>query len=283
MGPTPCKPYIHRCQPYPIDTGWLKNKFGDGGIHASPNHVTKEQTMNFYVGTSGYSYPKWKGSFYPAKTPTKQMLSFYASRFRTVEINNTFYRPPAVSVLEAWAGQVPVDFRFVLKAPQEITHIRRLRDTGELVSSLLEAAGTLKERLGPLLFQLPPNFKKDVPRLREFLTLLTPECRAALEFRHPSWFDDQVFELLRNHQTGLCVADAADDLEVPFVATTDWGYLRLRRADYDDTALQSWAARIKTQVWRDCFVFFKHEDAGIGPQLASRLLGMLSAGSSAAV
>jgi len=233
--------------------------------------------MNFFVGTSGYSYPEWKGSFYPAKMPAKEMLSFYSSRFRTVEINNTFYRPPVASVLEAWAAQVPADFRFVLKAPQQITHIRRLAGAGELVSSFLEAAGVLKERLGPLLFQLPPNFKKDVPRLREFLALLKPGCRAALEFRHPSWLDDEVFGLLRDHRAGLCVADAGDDLEIPFVATADWGYLRLRRPEYDDAALRAWAARMQAQPWRECFVFFKHEDAGKGPQLASRLLEILAA------
>src|SRR5262245_30787238 len=174
--------------------------------------------MNFFVGTSGYSYPQWKGSFYPAKLPAREMLGFYAARFRTVEINNTFYRPPAASVLEAWAAQVAAEFRFVLKAPQEITHVRRLKDVGELASSFLEAAGTLEGRLGPLLFQLPPNFQKDVPRLRAFLAPLPPGCRAAVEFRHPSWFDDEVFGLLRDHRAGLCVADADDDLEVPFVA-----------------------------------------------------------------
>lgn len=234
--------------------------------------------MNFYVGTSGYSYPEWKGSFYPPKIPAKQMLAFYASRFLTVEINNTFYRPPVVSVLGAWAGQVPADFRFVLKAPQEITHVRRLTGVDELVSSLLETAGTLKERLGSLLFQLPPNFKKDVPRLRAFLALLRPGCRAALEFRHPSWFDDEVFGLLRDHRAALCVADAAEEPEVPLVATADWGYLRLRRPDYDDAALTAWAARMEAQAWRDCFVFFKHEDAGQGPRLASRLLELLASG-----
>jgi uncharacterized protein YecE (DUF72 family) len=238
--------------------------------------------MNFYVGTSGYSYPEWKGSFYPEKMPAKQMLGFYAARFRTVEINNTFYRLPAVSVLETWAGQVPADFRFVLKAPQEITHVRRLRDADELLSLLLERAGALKERLGPLLFQLPPNFKKDVLRLRAFLALLTPGRRAALEFRHASWFDDEVFTLLRDHQAALCVADAEDDLEVPFVATADWGYLRLRRPDYDDAALTTWVARMEAQAWRDCFVFFKHEDAGKGPQMASRLLEVLVASHTAA-
>jgi uncharacterized protein YecE (DUF72 family) len=235
--------------------------------------------MNFYVGTSGYSYPEWKGCFYPAKLPAKEMLGFYAARFRTVEINNTFYRPPVTSALKAWADQVPADFRFVFKAPQEVTHVRRLANVGELVSSLLEVAGTLKERLGPFLFQLPPNFKKDVQRLRAFLALLTPGCRAALEFRHVSWFDEEVFGLLREHRAALCVADAADDLEVPFVATADWGYLRLRRPDYDDAALKAWAVRMKARSWRDCFVFFKHEDAGKGPQLASRLLEVLAAGS----
>jgi uncharacterized protein YecE (DUF72 family) len=236
--------------------------------------------MNFYVGTSGYSYPEWKGRFYPAKLPAEQMLGFYAARFRTVELNNTFYRPPVASALETWAAQVPADFRFVLKAPGEITHVRRLAGADESVASLLAAAGALGERLGPLLFQLPPNFKKDVPRLRAFLALLSPGCRAAMEFRHPSWFDDEVFGLLRDHRAGLCVADAGDDLEVPFVATADWGYLRLRRPDYDDAALAAWAARMRAQAWRDCFVFFKHEDAGKGPQLASRLLEVLAAGSS---
>jgi uncharacterized protein YecE (DUF72 family) len=207
------------------------------------------------------------------------MLGFYAARFRTVEINNTFYRPPAASSLRAWADQVPADFRFVLKAPQKVTHVRRLKDVGELVASLLEVTGTLKKRLGPLLFQLPPNFKKDVPRLRAFLALLNPGCRAALEFRHPSWFDEEVFGLLREHRAALCVADADDDLEVPFVATADWGYLRLRRPDYAGKALKAWAARMKAQSWSDCFVFFKHEDAGKGPQLASCLLEVLAAGS----
>jgi len=235
--------------------------------------------MNFHVGTSGYSYPKWKGRFYPAKLPAKEMLSFYATRFRAVEINNTFYRPPVAAVLEAWTAQVPADFRFVLKAPQAITHIRRLADAGALVASLLATASALKEHLGPILFQLPPNLQKDVPRLRAFLALLPAGCRAALEFRHPSWFDDQVFGLLRNHQTALCVADAGDDLEVPLLPTADWGYVRLRRPDYDDAALTAWAARLKAQDWRDCFVFFKHEDTGKGPQRAARLLELLAKGS----
>jgi uncharacterized protein YecE (DUF72 family) len=232
--------------------------------------------MNCYVGTSGYSYPKWKGNFYPAKLPAKQMLGYYAERFRTVEINNTFYRPPVASVLEAWAAAVPDNFRFVLKAPQEITHVRRLKGAGEMVSSLFATATALKERLGPVLFQLPPNFKKDVPLLRAFLASVPAGCRVAFEFRHQSWFEDDALAALREHRVALCVADAEDELKIPFVATADWGYLRLRRPDYTDAALTFWAARVRAQSWRDTFVFFKHEDAGKGPQLASRLLELLA-------
>lgn len=242
----------------------------------SHSHLAEEQTMNFYVGTSGYSYPKWKGSFYPAKMPTNQMLGFYSSRFRSVEINNSFYKMPTVSLLETWASQVPAEFHFVLKAPQDITHRRRLAGVEQLVSSLLEVAGGLKERQGPLLFQLPPNFKKNMALLRDFLTLLKNRCRAAIEFRHASWFDDEVFAVLRDCQAALCIADAEDTPEVPFQATADWGYLRLRLPSYDVAALKAWAKRMKAQAWKDCFVFFKHEDEAKGPQMASQLLELLA-------
>jgi uncharacterized protein YecE (DUF72 family) len=228
--------------------------------------------MNLYVGTSGYSYKEWKGAFYPKDLPAKKMLRFYGEQFRTVEINSTFRGVPKTSVLEAWAGEVPAEFRFVLKAPQQITHIKRLKDAGDPVSQLLEAAETLKDRLGPLLFQLPPNMKKDAPRLREFLALLPSRRRAAFEFRHASWFDEEVFGLLRRHGAALCIADADDDLEVPFTATADWGYLRLRRPDYGDAEIKAWAKRVRKQDWRDAFVFFKHEDEGKGPQMAKRFL-----------
>src|SRR5262245_2532304 len=170
--------------------------------------------MNLYIGTSGYSYKEWKGSFYPRDLPARQMLRFYGGQFRTVEINNTFYGTPKASVLEVWAREVPADFKFALKAPQRITHVQRLKDTGVSASHLFEAAGALKERLGPLLFQLPPNLKKDVPRLRAFLGLLPSHRRAAFEFRHQSWFDEEVFGLLRGHRAALCIADAEGDLEV---------------------------------------------------------------------
>jgi uncharacterized protein YecE (DUF72 family) len=228
--------------------------------------------MNLYVGTSGYSYKEWKGKFYPEDLPDKQMLRFYGERFRSVEINNTFYRMPKAAVLEGWAAEVPADFRFVLKAAQRITHQQQLKDAGDSVSYLLEVASALGERLGPLLFQLPPYLKKDVPRLREFLWLLRPHRRAAFEFRHQSWFDEEVFGLLRDHQAVLCIAEAENDLEIPFVSTADWGYLRLRRPDYGDAELKAWAKRVRGQDWRDAFLFFKHEEEGKGPQMAKRFL-----------
>jgi uncharacterized protein YecE (DUF72 family) len=234
--------------------------------------------MNLYVGTSGYSYKEWKGTFYPEDLPDKEWLRYYGERFRTVEINNTFYRMPKTAVLEAWAAEVPADFRFVLKASQRITHMQRLKDAGDSVAYLLKVAAALQERLGPLLFQLPPHLKKDAPRLREFLALLPAERRAAFEFRHASWFDPEVFDLLREHRAALCIAEAEDDLEVPFVATGDWGYLRLRRPDYTDAELKAWAEQVRQPGWQDAFVFFKHEDEGKGPQMAARFLELAAAG-----
>jgi uncharacterized protein YecE (DUF72 family) len=228
--------------------------------------------MTLYVGTSGFSYKEWKGSFYPKDLPSGQMLRFYGERFRAVEINSTFKRLPTSSVLEAWAGAVPEDFKFVLKASEQITHYRRLKEVGSLVSDLFRVAATLKGRLGPMFFQLPPNFKKDVTRLRAFLGLMPSRRRVALEFRHDSWFDEEVFTLLRQQRVALCIADAEGDLEVPFVATAAWGYLRLRRPDYSTAALKAWAKRLRQQDWQDAFVFFKHEEEGQGAKLAQQFL-----------
>ena len=227
--------------------------------------------MNFYVGTSGYSYPEWKGAFYPPKWPAKKMLAYYSEHFRTVEINYTFKRLPTISALQAWAAAVPADFRFVLKAPEQITHRKRLKNVEETLANFLDIAVLLKKRLGPLLFQLPPNFKKDAPRLQAFLKLLPSRRRVAFEFRHPSWFDDEIFKMLRVHRVALCIADA-EDFAVPFVATAAWGFLRLRRPDYDDATLKKWGKQIRQQDWRDAFVFFKHEDEGKGPRFAQRFL-----------
>jgi uncharacterized protein YecE (DUF72 family) len=227
--------------------------------------------MNLYVGTSGYSYKEWKGSFYPKDLPAQEMLRYYGERFRTVEINNTFYRMPKAAVLEGWADAVPADFKFVLKAPRRFTHLKGMAEAGAAMSYFLGVAGALADRLGPLLFQLPPTSKKDVSGLRALLDLLPPQYRAAIEFRHSSWFDDEVFGLLRD-RAALCLADAEGDLDVPLVTTTDWGYLRLRRDDYSDAELKAWVKRLGKQNWRDVFVFFRHEDEGKGPRLAKRLL-----------
>ncbi len=228
--------------------------------------------MKIRAGTSGYSYKEWKGAFYPEDLPAGDMLGYYAGRLPTVEINNTFYRMPTEKLLASWAEQVPEGFRFVLKAPQRITHKKKLEDAGEETEHFFRMAGTLEARLGAVLFQLPPWLRKDVPRLMAFLEILPRVARAAFEFRHASWFDDEVYDRLREHGAALCVADAEGDLDVPLAATAPWGYLRLRRTDYDDAALADWANRVQAHSWEEAFVFFKHEDEATGPRLAERFL-----------
>ena len=229
-------------------------------------------SVRVLTGTSGYSYPEWKGNFYPEKLAAKDMLRFYAERFPTVEINNTFYRMPKEALLQGWADQVPESFRFVIKASQRITHIQRLRECGELLTYLFRVTSTLGARLGPLLFQLPPNFKRDVPRLQSFFGAMPERRRVAVEFRHASWFDDEVYEVLRGEGAALCVADTGEEPAAPLVATTDWGYLRLRREEFGDPELRDWARRIREQPWSEAYVFLKHEEEGKGPKLAARLM-----------
>jgi uncharacterized protein YecE (DUF72 family) len=218
--------------------------------------------MQILIGTSGYSYREWKGSFYPEDTKSPDMLRYYAERFSAVEINNTFYRMPKASILEGWAEQVPPGFLFVLKASQRITHRKRLKDTGEPLGYLLEAAASLGPKLGPVLFQLPPYFKKDVERLRGFLDLLPDERPFAFEFRHETWADDEVHDVLRERNCALVCADTekAGEEGAPIVPTADWGYLRLRRCDYTAEELAPWVDRIRAQPWERAFVFFKHEE-----------------------
>jgi len=229
-------------------------------------------SVRVLIGTSGYSYAEWKGNFYPEKLAAKDMLRFYAERFPTVEINNTFYRMPKDSLLQGWADQVPESFRFVIKASQRITHVQRLKECGELLTYLFRVTSTLGPRLGPLLFQLPPNFKKDVQRLESFFDEMPERRRVAVEFRHASWFDDEVYEALRGRGAALCVADTGEEPAAPLVATTDWGYLRLRREDFGDRELRDWARRIREQPWSEAYVFLKHEEEGKGPKLAARLM-----------
>ena len=232
--------------------------------------------MQTLVGTSGYSYAPWKGSFYPEKLPSARMLGFYAERFPTVEINNTFYRMPAAEMLRKWGDETPERFRFALKSPRRITHEKKLSDTRDSLLRLYEAAAALGPKLGPVLFQLPPNMRKDLPRLEAFLADLPPagSAKAAFEFRHESWFAPDVYAALRARGAALCIAEV-EDFATPLEATAGWGYLRLRRQDYGDAELRVWAERIKAQGWDASFVFFKHEDEGRGPKLAARLVELL--------
>ena len=224
------------------------------------------------IGTSGYSYKEWKGSFYPEDLPAAKMLEFYAGRFDTVEINNTFYRMPEAKMLDKWATQVPDGFTFVLKAPQRITHRQRLSESEEDVRYLFEAASTLGTKLGPVLFQLPPFFKKDSEKLRAFLGVLPPKSPVAFEFRHDSWCDDEVYAILRERDVPICLSDTDEviDPNVLVIPTASWGYLRLRRTEYTESAISDWARRIAKQPWREAYVFFKHEDEGRGPRFAEQ-------------
>jgi uncharacterized protein YecE (DUF72 family) len=227
--------------------------------------------MRLLAGTSGYSYQEWKGNFYPEDLPADGMLRFYAGRFQSVEINNTFYRMPAEPMLARWAEETTGKFAFSLKAPRRITHDKRLRDADPDVSELLRRAAVLGRKLGVLLFQMPPSMKLDLGVLVEFLNAFPPRTRVALEFRHPSWQDDSVYETLRSNGAAWCVADT-DEGEVPLVSTADYGYLRLRRTRYDKRELRAWAERIAAQPWKSAYVYFKHEDEGLGPQFAQRFI-----------
>ena len=218
--------------------------------------------MNIHVGTSGWSYREWKGSFYPAKLPPARMLRFYASRFSTVEVNHSFHRLPSERMLAGWAEQVPPHFRFVMKASRRITHHSRLDTEGGSLASFLRAVSTLGPRLGPTLFQLPPTFERDLARLKAFLTVLPPRWVAAMEFRHQSWFEEPVYDLLRAHDVALVAVDRDESAGIgaPLVSTASWGYLRLRRADYPDPLLQEWRRQLQEQPWTDAYVFLKHEE-----------------------
>ena len=223
-----------------------------------------------YVGTSGYNYEAWRGSFYPEDLSSKKMLAYYGERFGAVEINYSFYRKPTEKILLNWATQVPPGFQFVLKVWQRITHQKRLRDCADLVSQFTDVARTLGPRLGPLLYQLPPNLKFDAGLLREFLAGLPRDLKAAFEFRHESWFAEDTYAALRDFGASLCIAES-EDLATPPVFTAPWAYFRLRRLDYDEAALRKWAALAPP----DAYIFFKHEDEARGPAFATQFLPLL--------
>jgi uncharacterized protein YecE (DUF72 family) len=229
-----------------------------------------------FVGTSGYNYPEWKGSFYPADLAVAKMLPYYAARFPTVEINYTFYRVPNEKLLAGWVTQVPAEFRFTLKAPRRITHDAKLVGCEDLTNTFCRVAGILGGQLGALLFQLPPGLKKDLPRLEAFLGTLPSKAPAAFEFRHASWFDDDVFALLRQKGKALCVADS-EKLETPLEVTAEYGYFRLRDEGYQVADIAVWAKRIDAirSRCRDIYVYFKHEEQGKGPAFARDLMSHL--------
>jgi uncharacterized protein YecE (DUF72 family) len=226
-----------------------------------------------HIGTSGYNYPEWKGSFYPADLAAAKMLPYYAARFPTVEINYTFYRMPNEKILSNWAGQVPSEFRFTLKAPRRITHDAKLLKCEDLTATFCRVAETLGPKLGALLFQLPPNQKKDLPRLEAFLDTLPPKAPAAFEFRHASWFDDEVFSLLKSRNRALCVADS-EKLETPLEVTADYGYFRLRDEGYGAKDIEDWGLKIDglRSRCKEIYVYFKHEEEGKGPAFAHHLM-----------
>ena len=230
------------------------------------------------VGTSGYNYPEWKGSFYPADLPASKMLPYYAGEFSTVEINYTFYRMPTPKLIAGWRAQVPPSFRFTLKAPKRITHDKRLRaaEVADALQAFLTAASELGPQMAALLFQLPPNFKKDVVLLNEFLSLLPPKTTAAFEFRNASWLDDEIYDALRRRNLALCIADS-ETRETPLVSTADYAYLRLRDEGYGDADIMKWAEAAQTMAGtaKDVFVYFKHEDEGKGAAFGQQMLTLL--------
>jgi uncharacterized protein YecE (DUF72 family) len=225
-------------------------------------------TMHLHVGTSGFAYKGWVGRFYPPGTPEKAMLARYATQLDTVEINNTFYRFPTVAGLAAWASHVPGDFCFAIKVPQRITHIKRLHDVDDDLSRFIDAVETLGERLGPLLFLLPPRMPLNLTALQDVLTKLPPSRKAAFEFRDKRWLCDAVFTLLAQHGCAVCFDDAL--MPAPRT-TTDWGYVRLRQETYTPAALRATAEQVLAQPWREAYVYVKHE-APDSPQLARQWL-----------
>lgn len=229
-----------------------------------------------WVGTSGYNYPEWKGSFYPATLPASKMLPYYAERFPTVEINYTFYRAPNETILEGWSRATPERFRLTLKAPRRITHDARLRDSADRVRQFLETAATLGAKLGALLFQLPPSLKKDLALFDAFLEAFPPRVCAAFEFRHASWLDEEVYARLRARNLALCVADS-ERLSTPVTITADYAYFRLRDEGYTPPDIERWADTIReqTRACRDVFVYFKHEESGKGPEFARLMMDCL--------
>lgn len=230
------------------------------------------------AGASGYSFKEWKGTFYPEDMKPDGMLAYYSARLPTVEINNTFYQMPKTAVLENWARATPETFRFSIKASRRITHLSRLKadSAADSLAYLYRNLASLGEKRGPVLFQLPPFLKKDLPRLQEFLAILPPDHRAAFEFRNESWYADDVYAALRGANAALCLSEREDNAPPPLVETAPWGYVRLRLESYSDADLAQWAERLKATAWREIFVYFMHEPTA--PAYAATLMKASSVG-----
>jgi uncharacterized protein YecE (DUF72 family) len=235
-----------------------------------------DASMKFWIGTSGFQYTEWRGNFYPEKLPASKMLPFYAEQFSTTEINYTFRRIPSGKTIESWYELTPEQFAFSLKAPQRVTHFAKLQNCADTLNYFFGVIQSLEHKLGPLLFQLPPSFKKDSQVLNAFLEELPDGIRAAFEFRHDSWFDDEIFASLRAHNAALCIAEG-EKLSAPTTATASFGYLRLRRQDYNTADIARWAEFLLSNdtKWSDAFVYFKHEERGEGPRLAAEMIRQL--------
>lgn len=240
--------------------------------------TSKQSEPRIWIGTSGYQYPEWQGSFYPDKLSKAKMLTYYAERFSTTEVNYTFKSIPSEKTVKRWTDETPDAFRFSLKAPQRVTHFAKLRNCADVIEFFMAQVGALGPKLGPILFQLPPTLKADVAVLADFLGATGSKMRAAFEFRHESWFAEEIFETLRKHNAALCIADT-DDLATPIIQTADFSYFRLRREDYTTAELKRWAKEVKKAAdgTGDTFVYFKHEETGAGPKFGAemaKLLGM---------
>jgi uncharacterized protein YecE (DUF72 family) len=233
--------------------------------------------MNFYVGTSGYGYKEWRGIFYPERISAGEMLRFYSGRLNAVEINNTFYRMPTQRLLLSWEKQVPASFVFALKAPQVITHLKRLKGVEEETGYMFNALNALESKLGPVLFQFPKSFRADRPTLQAFLNLIPAGVSCAFEFRSTSWLDAEVLDVLHKKGCSFCTADTDENPAREIISTASWGYLRLRRSHYSDTDLSQWIERVLSQKWKKVFVFFKHEEEAKGAELAMRFKELASA------
>ncbi len=228
--------------------------------------------MKHWIGTSGFQYPEWKDKFYPEKMPASKMLPYYAEHFTSTEINYTFRQIPKEKTIRAWCDATPAQFKFSFKAPQRVTHFARLRDSGETLDVFQKAISLAGEKTGVVLFQLPPNFSKNVEVLSGFLGEVPKGMRAAFEFRHESWFDDTVFDTLREANAALCIAES-EELATPAVVTADFGYLRLRREDYTPAQVKKWARWIDEQGprWSEAHIYFKHEEQAVGPKFARQM------------